>query len=378
MINYNQEDHKCREIATAVNEQLRGIIFENSVLESVYLFGINVAKPADITVSRYFGTKPREAIFFLRSKGYRVFEHAVNRAPLCIGLGFELRENKFNEALKVVKFLIYTANGLIKFKKTYDKPAENIRLGDFIREHRDVVIAEALESIPNSTDMTRIYEFASNTRPDTRYRTMLHPDGHLTCNCPGWTYNRSGNRTCRHTNRIQEILAGEGQALGSRVAIEAGARRAEAVVDFTLLRDVLEGSVVQMGNPHSGTVAGIALENGVQGQTIRVLTQGVAGTNHNIDQNGISFGSGDYVVPDPAVTEELRRRMRDGIISIDPAVNSEEERLRAERLGRSLENRPGIVPITPRRRRRRRRRRPTEGQPGGNDTTDHRGTIGGH
>ena len=31
----------------------------------------------------------------------------------------------------------------------------------------------------------------------------------LSCDCKAWVFNRSGNRTCKHTDRMEEILEGE-------------------------------------------------------------------------------------------------------------------------------------------------------------------------
>lgn len=48
------------------------------------------------------------------------------------------------------------------------------------------------------------WEMVSEHRA-TQYETILHTNGDVTCNCPGWIYARKGQpRTCKHTQRIED------------------------------------------------------------------------------------------------------------------------------------------------------------------------------
>jgi hypothetical protein len=53
------------------------------------------------------------------------------------------------------------------------------------------------------------------------YETLLHADGHLSCNCPAWVYVKKGRpRACRHTRAVEsqvaDLLAGRLAAVDGR------------------------------------------------------------------------------------------------------------------------------------------------------------------
>lgn len=58
------------------------------------------------------------------------------------------------------------------------------------------------------------WEIRSSTNPQKRYTIKLNDSevknserrNNLSCNCPGWIYNTTGRRTCKHT---EEILRNE-------------------------------------------------------------------------------------------------------------------------------------------------------------------------
>lgn len=44
-----------------------------------------------------------------------------------------------------------------------------------------------------------------STHWNTSYTTLLRSDGELTCDCPGWVYQRKGQeRGCKHTRMVTE------------------------------------------------------------------------------------------------------------------------------------------------------------------------------
>jgi hypothetical protein len=59
---------------------------------------------------------------------------------------------------------------------------------------------------------TKEWKFKSNSHPGKFYRVKYkkYNDGwKLTCNCPAWIYNHSGDRTCKHTKMVESMLKGE-------------------------------------------------------------------------------------------------------------------------------------------------------------------------
>lgn len=53
---------------------------------------------------------------------------------------------------------------------------------------------------------------------EKKYTLKQDDVGHLTCNCPAWIFNQSGNRTCKHTDvltnhsdNLETLIAYSGQ-----------------------------------------------------------------------------------------------------------------------------------------------------------------------
>jgi len=44
----------------------------------------------------------------------------------------------------------------------------------------------------------------SFTDPGKVYTLKMTHDGHITCNCPSWVFNQSGDRQCKHTRAVTE------------------------------------------------------------------------------------------------------------------------------------------------------------------------------
>jgi len=42
----------------------------------------------------------------------------------------------------------------------------------------------------------------SFTDPEKKYKLKVTSDGKLTCNCPSWIFNQRGDRTCKHTDAV--------------------------------------------------------------------------------------------------------------------------------------------------------------------------------
>jgi len=54
--------------------------------------------------------------------------------------------------------------------------------------------------------MAKKYNFVtdipSSSNPDKTHHIKMDEQGHLTCDCPIWIYNKRGNRTCKHTDYV--------------------------------------------------------------------------------------------------------------------------------------------------------------------------------
>ena len=143
MFRYNASDFKVPDIAQEASRQLRNVIFEDIPIENIYIYGVHIEKDMDVGLGRYL-PKRIESALFLRRKGYKVYEYTPGRSSLTIGLGYNLRDTKSREAIRIVKFLAYVANNKVGF------PADLVGLNTDIRwvnfAHRqDVMVAESLE-----------------------------------------------------------------------------------------------------------------------------------------------------------------------------------------------------------------------------------------
>ena len=38
------------------------------------------------------------------------------------------------------------------------------------------------------------------------YQIKIHEAHRLSCNCPSWIYNQRGNRTCKHTDQVEQKI----------------------------------------------------------------------------------------------------------------------------------------------------------------------------
>lgn len=52
-----------------------------------------------------------------------------------------------------------------------------------------------------------IYKMRATIRsfsdPDKKYKIKQKENGQLTCNCPAWIFNHSGDRRCKHIDAIE-------------------------------------------------------------------------------------------------------------------------------------------------------------------------------
>lgn len=60
--------------------------------------------------------------------------------------------------------------------------------------------------------------FESESNPEKVYQTLQMNDGTVTCDCPGYRFKRTAERTCRH---LRLVLAGLGNRHAIRV-VESG------------------------------------------------------------------------------------------------------------------------------------------------------------
>ena len=63
-------------------------------------------------------------------------------------------------------------------------------------------------------DYSLLMAVESASRPDSWYRVLSDRTTHeLSCDCPAWTFNQRGNRTCSHTDFMAPLIATEGHEL---------------------------------------------------------------------------------------------------------------------------------------------------------------------
>jgi len=65
----------------------------------------------------------------------------------------------------------------------------------------------------------------------TKYCTVLWDDGTYSCNCPGWSFKRNGERKCKHTKRSIACNANDMTDISEFVS-ESGApeRRGQVII----------------------------------------------------------------------------------------------------------------------------------------------------
>jgi hypothetical protein len=60
-----------------------------------------------------------------------------------------------------------------------------------------------------SLEMTKVcleeYPFKSHSS-DKVHTVKRWDDNSLSCNCPGWVFKRGGNRSCRHTEYVEQMI----------------------------------------------------------------------------------------------------------------------------------------------------------------------------
>ena len=52
------------------------------------------------------------------------------------------------------------------------------------------------------------HDFPSSSTPGKTYRTIKYADGSMSCDCPGWTHAKGGNRTCKHVKQLGGKIVG--------------------------------------------------------------------------------------------------------------------------------------------------------------------------
>lgn len=99
-----------------------------------------------------------------------------------------------------------------------------------------------LEEVARTANYTREFEIPSESRPNVFYTVKLWMEswqgfqkGMLSCSCPAWLYQRKEvvDRSCKHTKRVQGMLAREGsfaeiieEARGSTFTVKQGVEKA--------------------------------------------------------------------------------------------------------------------------------------------------------
>lgn len=74
------------------------------------------------------------------------------------------------------------------------------RIDNSYIEKREPIVEEIPQKkVSPMVTYEKIKEFPSKSNPSKSYWVSKRNDGVLTCNCPAWANNTSGDRTCRHT-----------------------------------------------------------------------------------------------------------------------------------------------------------------------------------
>lgn len=84
---------------------------------------------------------------------------------------------------------------------------------------------------PDRAPVAAAWAFASS-HGATTYETLLYPDGTLSCDCPGWVFQKAGRpRGCRHTKDLGPYAAA---VLDGRLSPEEAGARAGALPSHPL------------------------------------------------------------------------------------------------------------------------------------------------
>lgn len=64
--------------------------------------------------------------------------------------------------------------------------------------------------MPAATESEVVARYNSTRTPSNVYEVRRHPDGVLSCSCPGWRFSKVKPKTCRHTSRVEQGLDDDG------------------------------------------------------------------------------------------------------------------------------------------------------------------------
>ena len=90
----------------------------------------------------------------------------------------------------------------------------------------------------------------SRSRPDKIYVVRRHRDGHLSCNCKGWIFNREQPKRCTHTDAVGGTFAMRKSSMDRRAGIGQSDDRATKIV-----KEIL---AIGDYNPTPGVIARMA------------------------------------------------------------------------------------------------------------------------
>lgn len=60
------------------------------------------------------------------------------------------------------------------------------------------------ERYPEHIVAFKVQQFESDSTPGKFYTVKQNDQGDLSCDCKIWIYNKRGDRTCKHTEMVQE------------------------------------------------------------------------------------------------------------------------------------------------------------------------------
>jgi hypothetical protein len=136
-----------------------------------------------------------------------------------------------------------------------------------------------------ANDDYRLIGAIQGSRAETWYRQLLHAqqprraDGryHLSCDCPSWTANQSGARTCKHTTITSQIL--DGNALAGAASIAGDALTIRTVIAMQPLLQGIHGEwrVTECHAPIKGASYRFSLLDVTLPHIEQERTSGIAG-----------------------------------------------------------------------------------------------------
>jgi len=98
----------------------------------------------------------------------------------------------------------------------------------------------------------------SKSQPDKIYEVRRHVDGHLTCNCKGWIFNREQPKRCTHTDAVGGTFTRWKLSMDRRAGVGVPEDRATKIVKELLGIGGFYAISSGRTDPTPGTIARMA------------------------------------------------------------------------------------------------------------------------